>query len=73
MLIGAFIRGIRTRQRFRFMPIMGLSALILVSLHSLVDFSLQIPGVGVYFAAVLAAAVSVSIWRGRSELPPVRP
>jgi O-antigen ligase len=63
VLIGAFIRGIRTRRRYRSIPTMGLSALVLVSLHSLVDFSLQIPGVGVYFAAVTAAAVSVSLAR----------
>jgi len=63
VLIGAFIRGIRTRRRYRSIPTMGLSALVLVSLHSLVDFSLEIPGVGVYFAAVTAAAVSVSLTR----------
>jgi O-antigen ligase len=57
-LISAFIRGARTRERFRFIPIMGLSMLALVSLNSLVEFSLQIPGVGAYFAAAMAAAVS---------------
>ena len=44
---------------------MGLAALILASLHSVVDFSLQIPGLGVSFAAIMAATVTVSLGRGR--------
>jgi O-antigen ligase len=44
VLIAAFIRGVKVRHKFRFIPVMGLSALVLASLHSVVDFSLQIPG-----------------------------
>jgi O-antigen ligase len=65
VLVGALIRGVRTRHRFRCIPMMGLAALILASLHSIVDFSPQIPGVGVYFAAIMAATVTVSPGRGR--------
>jgi hypothetical protein len=65
VLLTAFIRGAKVRRRFRFIPVMGLAALILASLHSLVDFSLQIPGVGVYFAAIMAATMTVSLGRGR--------
>jgi O-antigen ligase len=65
VLIVTFIHGVKVRHRFRFVPIIGLAALILASLHSLVDFSLQIPGVGVYFAAIMAATVTVSLGRGR--------
>jgi O-antigen ligase len=64
VLIAAFIRGVRVRHKFRFIPVMGLAALILASLHSVVDFSLQIPGVGVYFAAIMAATVTMSLGRG---------
>jgi hypothetical protein len=63
VLIGAFVRGVATRHRYRFVPVVGLCALALASLHSIVDFSLQIPGVGVYFAAVMAAATTVSLGR----------
>ena len=49
---------------------MGLAALILASLHSIVDFSLQIPGVGVYFAAIMAATVTVSLGRGGGRSGP---
>ena len=44
VLIATFIRGVKVRHKFRFIPVMGLAALILASLHSVVDFSLQIPG-----------------------------
>jgi O-antigen ligase len=64
ILIGAFLRGVRSRHKFRFAPVMGLAALVLVSLHSLVDFSLQIPGVAVYFAAIMASSVTISLGRG---------
>jgi len=64
VLVGAFIGGIRIRHKFRYIPVLGLAALILASLHSIVDFSLQIPGVGVYFAAIMAATVTVSLGRG---------
>jgi hypothetical protein len=65
VLIAAFIRGLKVRHKFRFVPVTGLAALILASLHSIVDFSLQIPGLGVYFAAIMAGAVTVSLERGQ--------
>jgi O-antigen ligase len=65
VLVAALIHGVRDRRQFRFVPVMGLAALILASLHSIVDFSLQIPGVAVYFAAIMAATVTVSLGRGR--------
>jgi hypothetical protein len=65
VLIAVFVRGVKVRHKLRFIPVMGLAASALVSLHSIVDFSLQIPGVGVYFAATMAAAVTVSLGRGR--------
>jgi len=64
VLITVFIRGVKVRHKFRFIPVMGLAALTLASLHSVVDFSLQIPGVGVYFAAIMAATVTMSLGRG---------
>jgi hypothetical protein len=65
ILLGVLLRGARRRRRLRFAPVIGLSALVLVSLHAMVDFSLQIPGFAVYFAVVLAAATTVSLGRAR--------
>ena len=65
------IHGVRTRNRFRFLPVAGLAALVLVTLHAIVDFSLQIPGVAVYVAASLAVAVAVAL--GRADESAGRP
>jgi hypothetical protein len=62
-LCAALIHGARVRHRFRFLPVAGLAALVLVTLHATVDFSLQIPGVAVYVAAAMAAAVAVALGR----------
>lgn len=69
VLLRAFVIGIRTRHRLRYAPVMGLAALLLVSVHSIVDFSVQVPGCGVYFAAILAAAVAVSLGRASTIRP----
>ena len=66
VLIGVFVRGARTRHRLRFAPVVGLAALSLATQHSIVDFSLQIPGFAVYFAAAMAAAASISLGHGRA-------
>jgi hypothetical protein len=59
----ALIRGARARHRLRFQPVAALAALVLVTLHAIVDFSLQIPGVAVYVATAIAAAVAVALGR----------
>src|SRR5690606_13545416 len=73
-LIWIFYIGYHTRHSFRFVSVVGAGILVLVLLHSMVDFSLQIPGVSAYFAAALAAAIAISLGRRSStrsmmELP----
>jgi hypothetical protein len=51
----------------RFVPVLGVAALILATLHSMVDFSLQIPGFNVYFAALMASTVTISLGGGGGE------
>jgi len=51
------------RHRLRFLPVGGLAALVLVTLHAIVDFSLQIPGVAIYVASAIAAAVAAALGR----------
>lgn len=52
--------GIWVRQRNWIYPAIGFSASILVAVHSLVDFSLQIPAVAVTYAAMLGAGFAQS-------------
>jgi O-antigen ligase len=58
-LVGFFRRG-----RDHVYPMVGFCACVLVGLHSLVDFSLQIPAVAVTFAVVLGVGVGQS-WSSR--------
>lgn len=60
-LATVFIRGIRNRRSLRFAGVLGLAALVLVAIHSALDFSLQIPGFSIAFAALLAPLVTISL------------
>jgi O-antigen ligase len=60
-LIKTFGAGVRDRRRFRFVPLSSLGLLIILTLHSLVDFSLQVPGFSLAAAAVLGAGAAVSL------------
>lgn len=53
------------RQQHRYFAILGLSASLLVGLHALVDFSLQIQAVTLAYLAILGAAIAQS-WSSRS-------
>ncbi|MDB5650123.1 MAG: hypothetical protein JWL62_1643 [Hyphomicrobiales bacterium] len=65
-LTHAFLEGLRTRRRYRFVPSLGIAVLVLVGLHSLVDFSMQVPGVALYVAAILGCCATISLERARA-------
>ena len=54
------LRGALNRKRDRLIPALGVAATVLVGLHSLVDFSLQIPAVTILYACMMGVAVSQS-------------
>ncbi|WP_168990572.1 O-antigen ligase family protein [Aureimonas flava] len=66
-VLANLVRGLRQRRRLRAVPLLALGAVILVSLHGLVDFSVQIPGMAAYLATYLAAATTISLGRGRER------
>lgn len=53
-------KGIRSRGRDWVYPATGLAATVLVAIHALVDFSLQMPATAVTFAALMGAACAQS-------------
>ena len=53
-------RGVRERRRDRAYPALGVAATLLVGLHALVDFSLQIPAVAVLYAFMMGLAIAQS-------------
>ncbi len=56
-------RGLHTRRRNRIFPLVGVSATVLVAVHSLVDFSLQIPAMAVTYAAIAGIACAQALPR----------
>ena len=56
--------GVRRRRRDAVYPCIGFAATILVAVHSLVDFSLQIPAVALTYALLMGAACAQS-WSTR--------
>lgn len=55
-------KGLAERRRNRSLPAIGLAATLLVALHALVDFSLQISAVAIFYVFILGLSVSQS-WR----------
>lgn len=60
-------KGVGRRRRGRAFPALGVAATLLVALHALVDFSLQIPAVAMLFAFMLGLAVAQSSPGGRKR------
>ncbi len=58
------LKGLSERRRERELTALGVGASITVGVHALFDFSLQIPGVTIVFAALLGAAWAQS-WSSR--------
>lgn len=57
-LVGLCLRGIFVRRRYRIYPMLAVGAAVLVGVHSMFDFSLQIPAIAVTFAAILGLGVA---------------
>jgi O-antigen ligase len=57
-LTGLCVRGVLVRRRFRAYPMLAVGASILVGVHSIFDFSLQMPAIAVTFAAILGLGVA---------------
>lgn len=60
-------RGIWRRRRNKLIPALGVCATVIVGLHSLVDFSLQIPAVAILYACIMGVAASQS-WGANSSI-----
>lgn len=61
------VSGILSRRRDRIFPILGAASALIVAAHSFVDFSVQIPAMGISFMFVLALGWSQSWSHARAE------
>ncbi|MBT8041244.1 MAG: O-antigen ligase family protein, partial [Gammaproteobacteria bacterium] len=54
------LKGVRQRHRDWAFPALGVAASVLVGVHALVDFSLQLPAVAILYACVMGVACAQS-------------
>lgn len=54
-----FWNGYRTRRRMQHYAALGLAGTLLIATHAIVDFSLQIPGLAIFYAAFLGGITSI--------------
>ena len=66
LLISCCVSGIWRRKRHEIFSVLALSASVTVGLHSLADFSMQIPAVAATYAALLGLGVAQS-WSSRKH------
>lgn len=52
------LRGLSARRQMRVYPALGVGATILVGIHSIFDFSLQMPAIALTYAAILGIGVA---------------
>lgn len=67
-LLIAHIIGMRQRRSMKSYAVMGVAGILLIALHSLVDFSIEIPGMAAYAAALIAATSSISLGRSGARM-----
>lgn len=68
-IFAVLIRGTIVRRRNRLVPVSALSVAMLAVLHSLIDFSLQIPGYAIVALSLIGAGLAQSFPEGRPLEP----
>jgi O-antigen ligase len=67
VIFAVLVHGARVRRHDRIFPIAGLAVGILAVLHSLIDFSLQIPGYAIVVLSLIGAGLSQSFATSKSN------
>lgn len=62
-VLAILLKGYRGRREYRPFVVGGFGILMLVGLHAMVDFSMQIPAVACFFALMLASSITMSLGR----------
>jgi len=66
LMISCCVQGVWKRKRHEIFPALGLGASVTVSVHSLVDFSMQIPAVAATYVVLLGLGVAQS-WSSKID------
>jgi hypothetical protein len=72
VIFAILVHGVRNRKRNLIFPAAGLSIGVLAVLHSLIDFSLQIPGYSIVVLALIGASLARSMKWTPDLGPPVK-
>jgi len=64
-LVLTCLKGVRRRERDWAYPALGVAASVLVGMHALLDFSLQIPAVAILYACIMGLSCAQS-WSSRA-------
>lgn len=67
VIFAVLIHGARVRRRDLIIPVAALAVAILAVLHSLIDFSLQIPGYSIVALALIGGGLAQSFVSGRNR------
>jgi O-antigen ligase len=67
-IIIVLVHGVRTRRRDRIIPLAALSVTLIAVLHSMIDFSLQIPGYSLMACALVGSGLAQSFRSQRSKM-----
>jgi O-antigen ligase len=70
VIFAVLIHGIRVRRRDLLLPVSALAVAVIAVLHSLVDFSLQIPGYSIPALALVGAGLAQSFASDRVKAKP---
>ena len=70
VIFAVLIHGIRVRRRDLLLPVSAFSVALVAVLHSLVDFSLQIPGYSIPTLALVGAGLAQSFASDRTKVDP---
>ena len=64
-LVVICLQGVRRRRRDWAFPAVGVAASVLVGVHAMLDFSLQLPAVAILYACIMGVACAQS-WSSRA-------
>ncbi len=67
-IIIVLVHGVRTRRRDRIIPLAALTVTLIAVLHSMIDFSLQIPGYSLVACALVGTGLAQSFRSQRSKM-----
>ena len=73
IVLAVLIRGVRVRRRDLAIPVAAFSVAILALLHSLIDFSLQIPGYAIVVFVLVGAGLSQSFGSSKKKYGETQP